>query len=84
VVSRSAAGDALIVLLADEVEPTAVVRRYSNGDTDRLTSFEMRQGGRHLDREAAPLAGRTDRGRTGRVVRRGETCSATLPEMLRW
>jgi hypothetical protein len=41
VVSRSAAGDALIALLADEVEPTVVVRRYSNGDTDLLTSFEM-------------------------------------------
>jgi hypothetical protein len=40
VVSRSAAGDALIALLADEIEPTVVVRRYSNGDTDLLTSFE--------------------------------------------
>ena len=41
VVSRSAAGDALIALLADEVEPTVVVRRYPNGDTDLLTSFQM-------------------------------------------
>jgi hypothetical protein len=41
VVSRSAAGDALTALLADEVEPTVVVRRCSNGDTDLLTSFEM-------------------------------------------
>jgi hypothetical protein len=40
VVSRSAVGDDLIALLADEVEPTVVVRRYSNGDTDLLTSFE--------------------------------------------
>jgi hypothetical protein len=41
VVSRSAAGDALIALLADEVEPTVVLRRYSTGDTDLLTSFGM-------------------------------------------
>jgi hypothetical protein len=41
VVSRSAAGDELIALLADEVEPTVVVRRYPNGDTDLLTSFEV-------------------------------------------
>jgi hypothetical protein len=41
VVSRSAAGDALIALLADEVGPTVVVRRYSTGDTDLLTSFGM-------------------------------------------
>jgi hypothetical protein len=40
VVSRSAAGDAFIALLADEVEPTVVVRRYSNGDNDLLTSLE--------------------------------------------
>jgi hypothetical protein len=40
VLSRSAAGDDLIALVADEVEPTVVVRRYSNGDTDLLTSFE--------------------------------------------
>jgi hypothetical protein len=39
VVPRTAAGDDLIALLADEVEPT-VVRRYPNGDTDLLTSFE--------------------------------------------
>jgi hypothetical protein len=42
VLSRSAVGDYLIALPADEVEPTVVVRRYSNGDTDLLmTSFEM-------------------------------------------
>jgi hypothetical protein len=41
VVSRTASGDDLIALLADEVEPTVVVRRYSTGDTDLLTSFEM-------------------------------------------
>jgi hypothetical protein len=41
VVPRSAAGDDLIALLADEVEPTVIVRRYSTGDTDLLTSFEM-------------------------------------------
>jgi hypothetical protein len=41
VVSRSAARDALIALLADEVEPTVLVRRYPNGDTDLLTSFQM-------------------------------------------
>jgi hypothetical protein len=40
VVPRSAAGDALIALLADEVEPTVVVRRHSIG-TDLLTLFEM-------------------------------------------
>jgi hypothetical protein len=34
-------GDDLLALLADEVEPTVVVRRHSNGDTDLLTSFEM-------------------------------------------
>jgi hypothetical protein len=34
--------DYLIALPADEGEPTVVVRRYSNGDTDLLmTSFEM-------------------------------------------
>jgi hypothetical protein len=37
---RSAAGNDFIALLADEVEPTVVVRRYSTGDTDVLTSFE--------------------------------------------
>jgi hypothetical protein len=42
VVFRSAAGDDLIALLRDGIEPTVVVRRYSNGDTDLLmTSFEM-------------------------------------------
>jgi hypothetical protein len=40
VVSRSAAGDDLIALLADEVEPTVVERRFSNGAPDLLTSFE--------------------------------------------
>jgi hypothetical protein len=41
VLPRTAAGDHLIALLADEIEPTVVVRRYSNGDTGLLTSFEM-------------------------------------------
>jgi hypothetical protein len=40
VVPRSAAG-ALIALLADEIEPTVVVRRYSNGTDLLMTSFEM-------------------------------------------
>jgi hypothetical protein len=40
-VPRSAAGYDLIALLADEVEPTLVMRRYPNGDTDLFTSFEM-------------------------------------------
>jgi hypothetical protein len=41
VVSRSAAGDDHIAPLADAAEPTVVVRRYPNGDTDLLTSSEM-------------------------------------------
>jgi hypothetical protein len=41
VVSRSASGDDLLALLRDEIDPTVLMRRYSNGDTDLLTSFEM-------------------------------------------
>ncbi|HET6755943.1 MAG TPA: hypothetical protein VFH23_18540 [Jiangellaceae bacterium] len=41
VVSSSAAGDDLIALLADEIEPSVVVRRCAGGDTDLLTSFEI-------------------------------------------
>jgi hypothetical protein len=41
VVPPHAAGDDLIALLADEIDPTVVQRRYSNGDTGLLTSFEM-------------------------------------------
>jgi hypothetical protein len=41
VVSRTAAGEDLIALLADEVEPSVVLRQFSNGDTDLSTSFEM-------------------------------------------
>jgi hypothetical protein len=41
VLSKSAAADDLIALLADDVEPTVVVRRYAGGDTDLFTSFEM-------------------------------------------
>jgi hypothetical protein len=37
----SAAGNDLIALLRDEIEPSVVVRRYAGGDTDLLTSFEM-------------------------------------------
>jgi hypothetical protein len=40
VVSKTAAGDDLIALLADEIEPTVVVRRYSNGTDLLMTSFE--------------------------------------------
>jgi hypothetical protein len=40
VLSRSAAGDDLIALMADEIEPTVVVRRYSNGTDLLMTSFE--------------------------------------------
>jgi hypothetical protein len=38
---KTGAGDDLIALLRDEIEPTVVVRRYPNGDTDLLTSLEM-------------------------------------------
>jgi hypothetical protein len=41
VVSRSAAGNDLIALLRDEIEPSVVVWRYSGGGADLLTSFEM-------------------------------------------
>jgi hypothetical protein len=40
VVPRSAAGDDLIALLADEIEPTVVVRCYSTGTDLLMTSFE--------------------------------------------
>jgi hypothetical protein len=36
-----AVGDGLIALPADEIEPTVVVRRYSNGTDLLMTSFEM-------------------------------------------
>jgi hypothetical protein len=48
-VSRSAAGDTLIALLADEIEPTVVVRRYSNGDTESIDLV------RDVSRRAAPV-----------------------------
>jgi hypothetical protein len=41
VVSRTAAGDELLALLRDEIEPTVVVHQFSNGATDLLTSFEV-------------------------------------------
>jgi hypothetical protein len=37
---RTAAGDDLLALLADELEPTVMVRRWSNGHTDLLTIFD--------------------------------------------
>jgi hypothetical protein len=39
-VPKTAAGDHLIALLRDEIEPSVVERRFSNGATDLLTSFE--------------------------------------------
>jgi hypothetical protein len=41
VVPRTAPGEDFLTILRDEVEPTVVVRRYSNGDNDLLTSFQM-------------------------------------------
>jgi hypothetical protein len=39
-VSTVPAGDALLVLLADGIEPSVVVRQFSGGGSDLLTSFE--------------------------------------------
>jgi hypothetical protein len=38
-VPKTAAGDDLLALLRDEIEPSVVERRFSNGATDLLTSF---------------------------------------------
>jgi hypothetical protein len=40
-VSKVAAGDDLLALLRDKVEPSVIVRRFSNGHTDLLTAFDV-------------------------------------------
>ena len=40
-VAKIAAGDDLLALLRDEVEPSVIVRRFSNGHTDLLTAFDV-------------------------------------------